>query len=358
MTNTNPQTQRQTPAAQASGSSNKRKLVAKMAEKFGVEANSFWDTLKATAFKQRNGQAPTNEQMMALLVVADQYELNPFTKEIYAFPDQQNGIIPIVGVDGWSRIINHHAQFDGMEFRFSETTINLPGLPKPIFEWIECVMYRKDRTRPTVIREYLEEIYKEPIKKTGANGPYEIRGPWQTHTRRFARHKVIIQTARIALGYTGIYDQDEAENILESQISSSSSKRMVDINNVQTVALPASKSSSSPTLLDEVNQSAIQGMLDSSSVLMSEAVLVQSEQPTKPSAEQLAEETKSIPVNAVVQTSFGAIAAKDHAMISQMVDYTIQTGAWKATFESFNERYSGTTLDYALDVLTQAQVDK
>ncbi|MGC6598113.1 recombinase RecT, partial [Escherichia coli] len=39
-----------------------------------------------------------------------------WTKEIYAFPDKQNGIVPVVGVDGWSRIINENQQFDGMDF--------------------------------------------------------------------------------------------------------------------------------------------------------------------------------------------------------------------------------------------------
>ena len=58
-------------------------------------------TLKATAFK---GQV-SDAQMTALLVVANQYGLNPWVKEIYAFPDRQNGIVPVVGVDGWSRIM-------------------------------------------------------------------------------------------------------------------------------------------------------------------------------------------------------------------------------------------------------------
>jgi phage recombination protein Bet len=70
------------------------------------------ETLKATAFK---GQV-SDAQMTALLVVANQYGLNPWTKEIYAFPDKNNGIVPVVGVDGWSRIINGHPQFDGMDF--------------------------------------------------------------------------------------------------------------------------------------------------------------------------------------------------------------------------------------------------
>jgi hypothetical protein len=63
--------------------------------------------------------------MMALLIVADQYGLNPWTKEIYAFPDKSNGIVPVVGVDGWARIINTHEQFDGR----TSSRLNLRPVP-------------------------------------------------------------------------------------------------------------------------------------------------------------------------------------------------------------------------------------
>ncbi|MER2891198.1 recombinase RecT, partial [Escherichia coli] len=95
--------------------------------------------MKATAFKQRDGSVPTHEQMLALLVVAEQYNLNPFTREIYAFPDKQNGIIPVVGVDGWSRIINTHPQYDGVEFVYADKMVRMPGALVDSPEWIECV---------------------------------------------------------------------------------------------------------------------------------------------------------------------------------------------------------------------------
>lgn len=195
----------------------KKSLLVKFADRYAVDSNKMLETLKSTAFKQRDGSAPTNEQMMALLVVADQYKLNPFTKEIYAFPDKQNGIVPVVGVDGWSRIINSHPEFDGMEFRYSEETTTPEGAKSPCHDWVECVMYRKDRSRPVVVREYLDEVYRAPFKKQGRNGEYQIDGPWQTHTKRFLRHKAMIQCARLAFGFVGIYDQDEAERIDEQR---------------------------------------------------------------------------------------------------------------------------------------------
>jgi phage recombination protein Bet len=177
-----------------------RSLVARTAERFAVEPEKLLGTLKATCFR---GDV-TTEQLMALLVVADQFNLSPFTKEIYAFPDKRNGIIPVVGVDGWSRIINEHPQFDGMEFKDGPS--NEKGLP----EWIECTMYRKDRSHSTIAREYMVECYREPFVKDGK----EVPGPWQSHPRRFLRHKALIQCARIAFGFTGIYDPDEGERIV------------------------------------------------------------------------------------------------------------------------------------------------
>ena len=94
-------------------------LVAKFASRFHIEADKLLPILKATAFKVKDNEV-SNEQMAALLVVADQYGLNPFTKELYAFPDSRNGIVPVVSVDGWARIINSHPQFDGMDFQQDE----------------------------------------------------------------------------------------------------------------------------------------------------------------------------------------------------------------------------------------------
>jgi phage recombination protein Bet len=194
--------------------------VSQLAAQFSIpDSSELTAVLKATAFK---GQV-SDAQMSALLIVASQYGLNPWTKEIYAFPDKNNGIVPVVGVDGWARIINTHPQFDGMDF-------NDDG------ESIECVIYRKDRAHPIKAREYMSEC------KRGTQ-------PWQSHPRRMLRHKALIQCARLAFGYVGIYDQDEAERILEVK----------DINarpDRQSAAQVAEKAIESlPSMSDEALQS-------------------------------------------------------------------------------------------------------
>ena len=188
--------------------------IMQMADVLGlgnVDPIELKNTLISTAFN--NGDKEISDaQMASLLIVAGQYKLNPWTKEIYAFPDKNKGIIPVVGVDGWPRIINSNSHFNGMEYRYSESMLTMDGAKVHAPEWVECIIYRKDRDHPTVVREYLIECYKTPFK-----GKYgEITGPWQSHPSRFLRHKATIQCARLAFGFVGIYDQDEAERIQES----------------------------------------------------------------------------------------------------------------------------------------------
>jgi phage recombination protein Bet len=162
-------------------------LTSTLAKRFELgDGTGLMETLKATAFKGQVNDA----QMTALLIVANQYGLNPWTKEVYAFPDKNNGIVPVVGVDGWARIINSNPQFDGIEFEQDEQKCT-------------CKIYRKDRSRPISVTEYMSECKRANV------------GPWASHPMRMLRHKAMIQCARLAFGFGGIYDQDEAERIVE-----------------------------------------------------------------------------------------------------------------------------------------------
>ena len=162
-------------------------LTNKLAAKFDLgDGSGLLDTLKKTAFKG----AVSDEQMTALLIVANQYNLNPWTSEIYAFPSN-GSIVPVVGVDGWARIINGNSQFDGMEFE-QDT------------ESCTCKIYRKDRSHPVSVTEFMEECKRDTK-------------PWKSHPRRMLRHKAMIQAARLAFGFAGIYDEDEAERIKDAK---------------------------------------------------------------------------------------------------------------------------------------------
>lgn len=116
-------------------------------------------------------------------------------------------VILVLSVDGWSKIINSHAQFDGMSFQESQE--NHGSQPT----YIECTIYRKDRKVATSVREYMTEA------NTGT-------GAWLTHPRRMLRHKAMVQCARICFGLGGLYEPDEAERIrISAQVQSQASSK-------------------------------------------------------------------------------------------------------------------------------------
>ena len=139
----------------------------------------------------------TQEQFLSFLSVANEYKLNPLTKEIYAFPSKGGGIQPIVSIDGWLKIINGHPQFDGMEF--------VDNLDNGKLISVTCRIYRKDRTRHTEVTEYMGECSRNT-------------DTWKNWPSRMLRHKATIQGARYAFGLSGIIDPDEAERFEQAGV--------------------------------------------------------------------------------------------------------------------------------------------
>ena len=82
-----------------------------MAERLHTDPKKLVALLKGTCF--RSEKEMSNEQLQMLVIVCNEYRLNPLLKEIYAYPDK-GGIVPVVSVDGWIRIINEHSQMDGL----------------------------------------------------------------------------------------------------------------------------------------------------------------------------------------------------------------------------------------------------
>ncbi len=159
-----------------------------MARHFGMDKRAFEATLKATIMPPN----ATNEQTAAFLLVCREHKLNPFTKEIYAFPSR-GGVQPMVSIDGWMKLINSHPDFDGMEFRDElDQEGNLIAITAKI--------YRKGRTHPVTVTEYMAECRRNT-------------DTWKQYPARMLRHKAAIQAARYAFGFAGIYDPDEVERI-------------------------------------------------------------------------------------------------------------------------------------------------
>lgn len=185
MTNAIAQVQETSTVNKHSGS-----VLIDMATRFGMDKQVFYETVKATCLP--SNVKVSNEQFAAFLLVARDYNLNPIIKQIYAFPDKSGGIQPIVSIDGWLNMINSHPQMDGIEFEEVITDGKI--------EAVKCSIYRKDRSKPAVVTEYLAECKRNTQ-------------PWQQWPVRMLRHKAAIQCARVAFGFAGIMEPDEYERM-------------------------------------------------------------------------------------------------------------------------------------------------
>lgn len=181
-----------------------KSVLIDMADRYGMEPLPFEATVRAIAMPAN----ATREEFAAFLLVAKEYHLNPLTKEIYAFPKRGGGIVPIVSIDGWVSLVNSHPACDGFSFSWEQDD---KGQPLSC----TCTMYRKDRTHPVVVTEYLAEC----IRPTD---------PWKMK-HRMLRHKALIQGARYAFGFSGIYDADEGEVIAAARdITPTPARRAVE----------------------------------------------------------------------------------------------------------------------------------
>lgn len=179
----------ETPKQEVATQAKKPSMIEMMAAEYSMDPLLFSNAVKRIAMPKD----ATNEEFAAFMMVAHEYGLNPFLRELYAFPKKGGGIVPMVSIDGWVNLINKQSLLGGFEL---ET--HFDGDKK--LAAVTCRMYRKDRTIPVVITEYYIECFRNT-------------DPWRQMPHRMLRHKALIQAARYAFGLSGIYDEDEAKDI-------------------------------------------------------------------------------------------------------------------------------------------------
>lgn len=172
----------------AAPKSEKASALSVMARHLNVEPQKLLQTLKDTVFK-----GASDSELLMLVVVANTYKLNPLLKEIYAFPARGGGIVPVVSVDGWISMVNRQANLDGLEFEFADDKEGKPFS-------CTCTIYIKNRSHPVRVTEYYSECFRSTE-------------PWRVFGRRMLRHKALKECARIAFGFSGVTDEDEARDV-------------------------------------------------------------------------------------------------------------------------------------------------
>jgi hypothetical protein len=106
--------------------------------------------------------------------------LDPLSEEIGLTQYEDGHWQVFITIEGCSKLLNQHPQFNGLVFKQADTLID--GVP----EWIECSIYRRDRTIPTTVREYLIEVRGE-------------NAIWKKMPRRMLRHRALQQCVRLAI---------------------------------------------------------------------------------------------------------------------------------------------------------------
>lgn len=121
--------------------------------------------------------------VLSLLRTMQHWHLDPLKEEI-GFTQYEDGNWQVfISIDGCSRLLNEHSQFNGLVFNQADTLIE--GVP----EWIECSIYRRDRIMPITVREYFVEVRNS-------------NDLWLKMPRRMLRHRTLQQCVRLAIGVT------------------------------------------------------------------------------------------------------------------------------------------------------------
>ena len=149
------------------------KELARTASGLGIDEGE----LKAWIDLQIEVPAKT---ILTILRAMQNLHLDPLCDEI-GFTQYDDGQWQVfITIEGCSKLLNQHPQYNGLVFNQADTLID--GVP----EWMECTIYRKDRTVPTTVREYLTEV----------RGDNAI---WQKMPRRMLRHRALQQCVRLAI---------------------------------------------------------------------------------------------------------------------------------------------------------------
>jgi phage recombination protein Bet len=170
----------------------RRGILDQMADQYNLDPKVFEATVARTCMPTQHSR----EEFVACLLIAHKYSLDPFTREIFFMRGKDQIIRPIVSVDGWIAIINRHPQFDGMEVAYEKDDKGRPVAAT-------CTIYRKDRARPTIVTEFLDECRRDSPA-------------WKQTPSRMLRHRVIIQCGRVAFGLAGIMEEDEFQRWQEA----------------------------------------------------------------------------------------------------------------------------------------------
>ena len=182
-------------------------ITLRVAKKFGVRGADLQNTLANTCFRIKISdteyRAPTPAELMSLMLIAEKLNLNPFIGEIYAFPNQNGGITPIVGINGWRTIAASQPEYAGVRFEFSQDFITVDAIEAP--RMVSCFV-KVRRPDGSEFESQGIAFFKEK---------YQSRSlAWKSQPCQMLMNKAQIQAIKNTFpSCSGLYDEDEGRSI-------------------------------------------------------------------------------------------------------------------------------------------------
>ena len=131
------------------------------------------------------------EVVHQFMTVCSELELNPARKEVAAFYDPNKGLTSFVMIDGWLTLANRHPDYDG--YKLHENRNDKQELVS-----VRCEIFRRGRGHPT------EATVKMSEWRIGGSPQWMSKPEWMLNM------KALKQGIRLAFGFAGIVDDDEA----------------------------------------------------------------------------------------------------------------------------------------------------
>jgi len=118
------------------------------AKALGVTEDIVYDMLRNVwPVSDKNGGPLTAREMFLGMSLISRHDLDPITKEIYVTRNKEKGLLTIIGIDGWVKVLNRTPDYDGFD---QEDEITDKGKVVKITTKI----FSKSRSHPTVYPAY------------------------------------------------------------------------------------------------------------------------------------------------------------------------------------------------------------
>lgn len=191
--------------------------------------NTLCDPAKIEIIKSMFAKNCTNDEFAVFLELARRYQLDPFSKQIWAIKYNGNAAQIFTGRDGFLSIAHRSGVFDGME---SGVDVDKTG---ETIGWAK--VYRKDMTHPFSITVSLKEY------DTG-------KSLWREKPRTMIQKVAESQCLRRAFSISGLYDQDEIDTP-EQQQPQPADYRIIDAPETHYTPRAPSASAPQPAATDQ-----------------------------------------------------------------------------------------------------------